>query len=59
MNKVQIQSEEQKIECKKVCNFTYSLFHKYWIYGFTNIGLLLVFTAKVARVSSAKKYLLI
>ena len=57
MNEVQIQSEEQQVERKEVCDFTYSSFHKYWIYGFTNIGLLLVFTAKIVLVTSAKKYL--
>lgn len=57
MNEVQIQSEEQQVERKEVCDFTYSSFHKYWIYGFTNIGLLLVFTAKVTLVNPAKKYL--
>lgn len=57
MNEVQVQSEEQQIECKEVCDFTNSSFHKYWIYGFTNIGLLLVFTAKVTLVDPAKKYL--
>jgi hypothetical protein len=55
MNEIEVQRKEQKVKSEKVGDFTNSSFHKYWIYGLTNIGLRSVFAAKIDRCFAACK----